>query len=75
VRAHTLILTRRPNQTNVDVDKKQFLQELVKLLVLVDQHYKRKEVIELANVANIIAFLAVVMREFTIALKIYSLTA
>ena len=75
-RAHTLLASKHDAQTPcVDLDKRQFLKELLKLFAHVDVYLKKKEYIALANLGVAVAFLAVLIRQFTVALKVYSMFA
>jgi hypothetical protein len=66
------------NRTNemahIDPFKLNFLQELNKLLQKADMHYQRQEHTALVNTACTLAWLAFLMDEFLVGLKMYSLT-
>ena len=73
-RCHTLLMSRHDEQTPcVDLDKKQFLKELLKMFAHVEVYLRKKEFIALSNLGMAIAFLAVMIRQFNVAMKVYSM--
>ena len=58
---------------NVDVDKKIFLEEYLKVLAYADMYYKQREYTGFYNCALLLSFLAIYVRQFILAEKVYSL--
>ena len=75
-RTHTLLMDKHHEQTAcIDLDKKQFLMELLKMFVHVDVYMKKKDFTALSNLGMTIAYLAVVIRQYNIVMKVYSMFA
>ena len=57
----------------VDMDKKLFLYEFLKLLAYADFYFKSKEYVAFYNAAMTIAFCAIQVGQYLLAFKVYSL--
>ena len=76
VRSHTLLQSQHDEQIPcVDLDKKQFITELLKMFTHVDHFMKKKEYCALANLGMTIGFLGVILRQYNFVMKAYSMFA
>lgn len=76
VRAHTLLQSQHDEQVPcVDLDKRQFIIELLKMFTHVDAYMKKKEYLALSNLGMTIGFLGVILRQYNFVMKVYSMFA
>jgi hypothetical protein len=59
----------------VDSNKMKFLEEVTTLLKCAENCYRRSNHILLGNVSNILAFMGILMKEYILATRIYSVAA
>jgi hypothetical protein len=69
------ILDKSRTETREDGHRKLFILEIGKLIGKAERHNAKKQHIPLINCTNIIGYLAIYMKEFTIAVKVYSICA
>ena len=68
-------LDKSRTETKEDGHRKLFVTELGKLIGKAERHNAKKQHIPLVNCTNIIVYLAIYMKEFTLAVKVYSICA
>ena len=62
-RSHTILVSKHDEQPPcIDLDKKQFIREILKMFAYVDIYLKKKEWLALANLGMILAYLATVIK-------------
>lgn len=59
----------------VDANKLKFLNEILTLLTCAENCYRNGNHVCLGNICNLLAFIAILMKEYIITLRIYSVAA
>lgn len=73
-RQHTLLRSNQVNKfPNMDVDKKYFLQEFLKLIAFSEMYYRERQFVAFYNTGMTVAFIAVQVNHFGLANKVYSM--